>query len=565
MSKFCLILIINEGDNYEIVFENAKNIFNSYLILYIGSSDYYLNNITMWLKNNNKNGEIFYKNLETLDSLTSNLDKNYLFEKCWNSYKDNEYILFLNPNEVILKNINDVNTYLSVEDVDNLYNELFNSVDNSLFYVEEICGESKYQRCQIYKNNKLFRHDRLSDEYLNYEKYKKIDWIYNKNLNQNDEKYINIFSDSLDINPCSIFYLAQSYEKSSPERSFQYYKKYIESNNSSLQEKYISCLKIGKLSEKLEDKIKYWILGTTICPERLECYYELMMYFYNKNEHDKAFAFGSLATASREYNSSFLFVEKYIYDYNFDLNFGVSCYNSKNYKKGMESNIKSKIKAPEHIKKMIENNLIFFNKSLNESLNVSLSERKYESGVSSIIVDNFYENPMELREKILSEESFEVKGNYPGFRTPCQLHRKEFSNIKERFENIIGKKIKYWPEGYNGSFQYVTEEMTSWIHRDATEWSAVIYMSPDAPCNGGTNMYRHKLLKIEYDAEGGEKEIKQLNDDSRNYENWELMDSVGNKFNRCIIFKGKRSHQSGVYFGTDKQTGRLFQTFFFDI
>ena len=86
MSKFCLLLIINEGDNYEIVFENAKNIFNSYLILYIGSSDYYLNNITMWLKNNNKNGEIFYKNLETLESLSSNLDKNYLFEKCWNYF-----------------------------------------------------------------------------------------------------------------------------------------------------------------------------------------------------------------------------------------------------------------------------------------------------------------------------------------------------------------------------------------------------------------------------------------------------------------------------------------------
>ena len=55
-----------------------------------------------------------------------------------------------------------------------------------------------------------------------------------------------------------------------------------------------------------------------------------------------------------------------------------------------------------------------------------------------------------------------------------------------------------------------------------------------------------------------------MNDDSRNYEKWELMDSVGNKFNRCILFKGKRSHQSGEYFGDDKETGRLFQTYFFN-
>ena len=31
--------------------------------------------------------------------------------------------------------------------------------------------------------------------------------------------------------------------------------------------------------------------------------------------------------------------------------------------------------------------------------------------------------------------------------------------MKSNIENIIGKKIVYWPENYNSSFQYVTEEM----------------------------------------------------------------------------------------------------------
>ena len=136
---------------------------------------------------------------------------------------------------------------------------------------------------------------------------------------------------------------------------------------------------------------------------------------------------------------------------------------------------------------------------------------------------------------------------------------------KDYIENIIGKKIVYWPETYNSSFQYVTEEMHSWIHRDATQWSAVVYMTPNAPCNGGTNLYKHKELQIEYDKDAkNDNDIKTLNDDSRNYDKWELVDSVGNKFNRCILFKGKRSHQSGVYFGKNKETARLFQTFFFD-
>jgi hypothetical protein len=179
-----------------------------------------------------------------------------------------------------------------------------------------------------------------------------------------------------------------------------------------------------------------------------------------------------------------------------------------------------------------------------------------------IIVDDFYENPHEIREKILKEEDFEVKGNYPGSRTKCLLHRDEFKDIKERFEKIVGKKIKYWPDGYNGSFQYTTEDMKSWIHRDLTEWGAVIYMSPNPVVSGGTTFYRHKETQLEYAKNDADN--TNLDKDSQNYDNWDVVDSIGNKFNRCILFKGKRSHQSGTYFGTDKESGRLFQTFFFD-
>jgi hypothetical protein len=42
------------------------------------------------------------------------------------------------------------------------------------------------------------------------------------------------------------------------------------------------------------------------------------------------------------------------------------------------------------------------------------------------------------------------------------------------------------------------------------------------------------------------------------------MDRVGNIYNRCVLFRGKRSHISDRYFGDSLETGRLFQTFFFD-
>ena len=44
----------------------------------------------------------------------------------------------------------------------------------------------------------------------------------------------------------------------------------------------------------------------------------------------------------------------------------------------------------------------------------------------------------------------------------------------------------------------------------------------------------------------------------------EVIDRIGNKYNRLVIFDGFISHKSDEYFGSDKESGRLFQTFFFD-
>ena len=45
---------------------------------------------------------------------------------------------------------------------------------------------------------------------------------------------------------------------------------------------------------------------------------------------------------------------------------------------------------------------------------------------------------------------------------------------------------------------------------------------------------------------------------------WELVDKLGNLYNRLVIYRGDLYHMSLDYFGRDLQTGRLFQTFFFN-
>ena len=56
---------------------------------------------------------------------------------------------------------------------------------------------------------------------------------------------------------------------------------------------------------------------------------------------------------------------------------------------------------------------------------------------------------------------------------------------------------------------------------------------------------------------------KTLDEHSQDYTKWELVDSVGNVFNRLVLFNATQYHASLDYFGSNKDNGRLFQVFFF--
>ena len=46
---------------------------------------------------------------------------------------------------------------------------------------------------------------------------------------------------------------------------------------------------------------------------------------------------------------------------------------------------------------------------------------------------------------------------------------------------------------------------------------------------------------------------------------FDLVDVVGNVYNRLVLFDAQVIHAASTYFGTTKENGRLFQLFFFDL
>ena len=185
-----------------------------------------------------------------------------------------------------------------------------------------------------------------------------------------------------------------------------------------------------------------------------------------------------------------------------------------------------------------------------------------------MIIDNFYTNALATRKFILTQE-FKVRGNYPGQRTVSHANQHLKEMIQGYIQHFAGKITK-WPmvngdsSVYNGAYQFTTSRDRTWIHNDGwNNWAGVLYMTPNAPVNSGTGIFRFKdgTRTVDEAEARGNKEILDAN--SQDYTKWELVDKVGNVFNRLVLFNSKQYHASLDYFGTNKNNGRLFQVFFF--
>ena len=199
----------------------------------------------------------------------------------------------------------------------------------------------------------------------------------------------------------------------------------------------------------------------------------------------------------------------------------------------------------------------------------------------TVVVDDFFETPTLVREwalglNYLPAAKHPSGGYWSGVRATPLLHENDY-----RFHQKLAQKlIQYIPhasyfEKLVATFHVCTEDYESgWIHRDDDDYGigGLIYLNETNPQNCGT---------ILYDVPN--------NDDSINYENefksnvttddielrkrlnkmrldcnkhFTPNTSVEARFNRCIIFDGRKYHSGGDYFGNDITTGRLTLVFF---
>lgn len=185
-----------------------------------------------------------------------------------------------------------------------------------------------------------------------------------------------------------------------------------------------------------------------------------------------------------------------------------------------------------------------------------------------IVIENFYKYPIEIR-------NFALVQNYTydncDFRTYRSFSNTQLQSLIQKYLLPFRYKIvdfKFSGVSQNGIFTYSTTKnnLPLSIHRGynykvcETEannnfiyLTGIIFLSPNAPINSGIVFY-------EFDNSN---HISSPEDFLFDTTKWKTIDTVGNVFNRLILFDSKFYHSIHSRFGIDIYDGRLTQHFCF--
>ncbi len=195
------------------------------------------------------------------------------------------------------------------------------------------------------------------------------------------------------------------------------------------------------------------------------------------------------------------------------------------------------------------------------------------------IVENFYENPDAIREFALAQKytfcnkRLNLEYVYPGSRTKdlfdldSTLHEKICKKLVSIFHN---SEHDYMRWALSTSFQSVTAEYNQGvIHTDEnTIFAAVLFLTPNAPLNAGTSIFKKNVNFSE------EKYIGAVMDNDARFRKGEIvMDTsyhsmfdeilrVNNVYNTLILYEGRHFHAANQFFGKTLKDSRLAQVFF---
>ncbi len=194
------------------------------------------------------------------------------------------------------------------------------------------------------------------------------------------------------------------------------------------------------------------------------------------------------------------------------------------------------------------------------------------------IIENFYENPDEIRNFALKQKftyCHELKNIdyvYPGCRTKDlfeldkTLYEKVCKKLVSVFHNTRHDHMRW---AITTSFQVVEGKFERGVlHQDTnTIFAGVLYLTPNAPLNTGTSLFKPNALfdEVKYQAALKQSEVNFRTNQPVSTEFHNMFDEtvrVNNVYNTLILFNAQTYHAANEFFGDTLQNSRMAQVFF---
>lgn len=184
----------------------------------------------------------------------------------------------------------------------------------------------------------------------------------------------------------------------------------------------------------------------------------------------------------------------------------------------------------------------------------------------SMIIDNFFIDPIRVREQLLNQEMMDYTASdnvtYPGIvQLPGEVVAEVNDNLNYLFQGRLSENKTLFA-------RYSMESMNPphWAHSDyeMAQFVGLIYMNPEPRPDDGTYLVKHKIARFETHPES-EQQVKILLEDSNQKFLWHKTFFCPAKFNRIFIVNARYLHAAGPSYGTTKESARLVCTAFFHL
>ena len=198
-----------------------------------------------------------------------------------------------------------------------------------------------------------------------------------------------------------------------------------------------------------------------------------------------------------------------------------------------------------------------------------------EETIPTVVIDNFFETPSMIANYAREQQYFKCTehpsgGTWPGKRTPLldkldkQLHQKICSKLVRYLPHHIGFDIA------DMTFHISTAETgKGWIHTDPPHLGigVVIYLNQGYRQNSGTALYDvpkgysgqmyESEFKNQMAADSQEERDSYADMQQKCNEDFRVSINVEERYNRCIIFDGRKYHGAVGLYGDTPEDARL--------